>query len=103
MPNKGLFTWGPQVGEVTCGGSPHLSPTPPITYHLNVREIKTKGYDVIDVNVLHTPQINKIPPHFIYEIKTKGYDVINVNVLQVTQINEIPPQKEKVNSVLIRV
>ena len=57
----------------------------------------------IDVNVLHTPQINKIHPHFIYEIRTKGYDVINVNVLQVTQVNEIPPQKGKVNSVLIRV
>ena len=46
---------------------------------------------------------NKIPPHFIHEIKTKGYDVINVYVLQVTQINEIQPQKEKVNSVLTRV
>ena len=25
--SKGLFTWrwGPQIGEVTCGGSPHLS------------------------------------------------------------------------------
>ena len=68
-----------------------------------IHGIKTKGYDVIDVNVLHTPQINKIHPHFIYEIRTKGYDVINVNVLQVTQINEIPPQKGKVNSVLIRV
>ena len=46
---------------------------------------------------------NKIPPHFIHEIKTKGYDVIEVKVLQVTQLNEIPPQKEKVNSVLTRV
>ena len=68
-----------------------------------IHEIKLKGYDIIDFNVLHIPQINKIPPHFIYEIRTKRYDVINVDVLQVTQINEIPPQKEKVNSVLVRV
>ena len=32
-----------------------------------IHEIKLKGYDIIDFNVLHTPQINKIPPHFIYE------------------------------------
>jgi len=46
---------------------------------------------------------NKIPPHFIHEIKTKGYDVIDVYVLQVTKINENKKQKEKVNSVLTRV
>ena len=26
------------------------------------------------------PQVNEIPAHFIHEIKTKGYDVIGVNV-----------------------
>ena len=26
------------------------------------------------------PQVNEIPQHFIHEIKTKGYDVIGVNL-----------------------
>ena len=63
-----------------------------IPQHFFIHEMKTKGYDFIDVSVLHKPQINKIPPHFIYEVRTKGYDVINVNVLQVPQINEIPQE-----------
>ena len=27
-----------------------------------------------------SPQVNEIPQHFIHEIKTKGYDVIGVNL-----------------------
>ena len=32
--------------------------------------------------LVYSPQVNKIPPHFIHEIKTKGYDVIGVNVFR---------------------
>ena len=28
--------------------------------------------------LMYSPQVNKIPLHFIHEIKTKGYDVIGV-------------------------
>ena len=38
--------------------------------------------------------LNEIPAHFIHEIRTKGYDVIGVNVFHITQINEIPLQKK---------
>ena len=30
------------------------------------------------------PYLNEIPTHFIHEIKTKGYDVIGVNVFLLT-------------------
>ena len=40
------------------------------------------------------PNLNEIPAHFIPEIRTKGYDVIGVNVFHITQINEIPLQKK---------
>ena len=44
-------------------------------------------------------QVNEIPAHFIHEIKTKGYDVIGVDVflrklmrfLRKKEVNFIPP------------
>ena len=33
-----------------------------------------------DPQIRTWPYLNKIPPHFIHEIKTKGYDIIGVNV-----------------------
>ena len=45
------------------------------------------------------PYLNEIPAHFTYEIKTRGYDVIGVNVflrklmrfLRKKEVNFIPP------------
>ena len=45
------------------------------------------------------PYLNEIPAHFIHEIKTKGYDVIGVNVflrtlmriLRKKEVNSVPP------------
>ena len=42
--------------------------------------------------LMYSPQVNKIPLHFIHEIKTKGYDVIGVKFFH-PQVNEIPPQE----------
>ena len=38
------------------------------------------------------PQVNEIPQQFIHEIKTKGYDVIGVNLFPPT-LMKFPPQK----------
>ena len=46
------------------------------------------------------PNLIEIPAHFIHEIKTKGYDVIGVNVFYIPQINEVPLQKRLVSSLL---
>ena len=45
------------------------------------------------------PQVNEIPQQFIHEIKTKGYDVIGVNlflrtlmrILRKKGVNSVPP------------
>ena len=46
------------------------------------------------------PNLNEIPAHFIHEIRTEGYDIIDVNVFHIPQINEIPLQKRLVSSLL---
>ena len=39
------------------------------------------------------PQVNEIPQHFIHEIKTKGYDVIGVNLFLPKLMKFLPPKK----------
>ena len=39
------------------------------------------------------PYVNEIPAHFIHEIKTKGYDVIGVNVF-LPKLMKFLPKKE---------
>ena len=40
------------------------------------------------------PQVNEIPQHFIYEIKTKGYDVIGVNLFLPKLMKFLPKKPE---------
>ena len=55
-------------------------------------------HDIIDKPV-KLDILNEIPAHFIHEIKTKGYDVIGVNVflrtlmriLRKKGVNSVPP------------
>ena len=40
------------------------------------------------------PQVNKIPQHFIHEIKTKGYDIIGVNLFLPKLMKFLPKKPE---------
>ena len=40
------------------------------------------------------PQVNEIPAHFIHEIKTKGYDVIGVNLFLPTLMRILLKKEE---------
>ena len=40
------------------------------------------------------PQVNEIPQHFIHQIKTKGYDVIGVNLFLPKLKNFLPKKPE---------
>ena len=42
---------------------------------------------------IHKREDNETPPHFIFELKTKGYDIIGIDVF-FQQHNEIPPPKK---------
>ena len=66
---------------------PWVAPPPPLTLGLNIdRCIKgTKNRT--------RPYLYEIPAHFTHEIKTKGYDVISVNVFP-RKIMRFPCKKE---------
>ena len=48
-------------------------------------DVTDKPVKPVILNVVHT-KVYEIPEHFIHEIKTKGYDVIGVNVFH-TKVN----------------
>ena len=57
------------------------------------RPILTKIKTKLDILNEIPPQVNEIPQHFIHEIKTKGYDVIGVNLF-LPKLMRFLPRKE---------
>ena len=62
-------------------------------YQERERPILTKIKTKLDILNEIPPQVNEIPQHFIHEIKTKGYDVIGVNLF-LPKLMRFLPRKE---------